>query len=324
MQTRLRLVTLLTLLPLAACSDNDIDVGSLDAAPTVSSGGAGAGAEPGGSGGSGGSSVISQGDDAAGAIDTGSTASAPCDPFAPAPKPIALGTILGAGQSASGTIYVADQVNDSTQRVFVSDAAGTLVRQRGGASGTGTGTNPDFWVFGADGPDATFVLEIDKYSTGLVRMGVLQGTLTDRKQLVIGQDGEELTVLPASAVAGRAVRNLPGEVYVEYVATTPDGSYMVVTRPRDDWSYSDFRLFLGPTTHMVERRVSYVTRALDGGSTIIDFDLDGVKAEASFRVVLADGGLGFAPGPATMTASGTSTPLTRLDTRPTGASYLCL
>jgi hypothetical protein len=325
MRTRLRLVTPLTLVLLAACSDNHIDVGSLDAGPTTSTGTGGSGTDPTGNGGTGGSSVVSQGSDASPAVDTGSTGTSACDPFAPTPKPIALGTIIGAGQSANGTIYVADQVSDSSQRIFISDASGTLVRQRGGASGTGSGTDPDFWVFGASGPDATFVLEIDKYASGLVRMGVLQGTLTDRKQLVIGQDGEELTVLAASAVTGRALRNLPGDVYLEYVATTPDGAYVVVTRPLDDWSYSDFRLFLGPLGNMVEHKVTYAMRAHDGGSTIIDFDLDGAPAEASFRVAIADGGLGFVPGPATLTVSGTTTTLTRLAaTPPAGAAYLCL
>jgi hypothetical protein len=61
-----------------------------------------------------------------------------------------------------------------------------------------------------------------------------------------------------------------------------DGNVMVVTRPRDDWSYADFRLFLGPMGAVAERRVGNVTGARDGGSTTITFDLDGTSAVARF------------------------------------------
>ena len=64
----------------------------------------------------------------------GSVVLAGCDPFAARPLPITLGTIVAAGQSAAGVIYAVDQV-DSSQRVFVSDANGALVRQRVAGSG---------------------------------------------------------------------------------------------------------------------------------------------------------------------------------------------
>ena len=239
-----------------------------------------------------------------------------CDPFAPRPLPIALGTVIAAGQDSSGVIFAADQV-DSSQRVFVSDASGTLVRQRIAGSGSG----PDFYVFDVSDHDPAFVLQIDIPAGGTMRMGVLHGTLKDSKTFVIGQQGEELTVLPAGAIAGMPVRNLPGDVVVEYAAASADGDVMVVTRPRDDWSYTDFRLFLGPMGAVAERKVSNVLRALDGGSTTIAFDLDGTSATASFPVVFADGG--FAPGPATLTVGGSTTPLTRQGAQPAGAAYLC-
>lgn len=239
-----------------------------------------------------------------------------CDPFAANPLPIALGTIVAVGQSAAGVIYAVDQVGGS-QRVFVSNASGTLVRQRIAGSGSG----PGFYVFDVSDYDPAFVLQIDMPAGGTVRMGVVNGSLKDSKTFVIGQDGEELTVLAASAIVAMPVLNLPGDAFVEYVAALANGDVMVVTRPIDDWTYADFRLFLGPMGAVAERQMSSVARAKDGGSTTIAFDLDGMPAVARFPVVFADGG--FAPGPAMLTVGGTTTSLARQGLPPAGAAYLC-
>lgn len=237
-------------------------------------------------------------------------------PFVASPKPITLGTILGAGKSPStGTIYMVDQI-DSLRRVFISDASGTLVRQRV----SGSGDADPFMVVTTGGPDAIVTVQIDTPTGQPKRMGVVQGTLKDRKTMVIGQDGEELTMLADSEIAKMSLRNLPGTVTTEYVASTADGNFILVTRPTDDWSYSDFRVFFGPVTAMAERSVSNVSRAKDGGSTKIVFDLDGATATAYFPVVFADGG--FAPGAATLTLGSQVAPLTRLSNPPAGAKYL--
>jgi hypothetical protein len=269
-------------------------------ANTTDTGGGGAGGNS-GTGGSGGA-------------DGGATA---C-PFVASPKPISLGTILGIGKSpSSGTIYLVDQI-DSLQRVFISDSSGTLARQRV----SGSGSSPDFLVFTTNGPDAIVTVQIDTPTDQPKRMGVFQGILKDTKTMVIGQDGEELTVLAASEIASMPLRNLPGAVTTEYVASTDDGNFILVTRPTDDGSYEDFRLFYGPASAMDERVVSNTTRAQDGGSTRITFTLNGATATAYFPVIFADGG--FAPGPATLTIGSQSTPLTRLSVPPANASYTCL
>jgi hypothetical protein len=261
-------------------------------------------------------------DGGAGGVDGGTAVDAGggCDPLAPAYKPIALADILGIGKSADGTIYVADQ-SGSTQRVFVSDASGTLVRQHtsgGGSSSDGSGMQ---YMFTVTDPASPFVLEVYVPKSGAIRMGVLQGTLPDRKSFVIGQEGEELTVLASSAIANMPLRNFPGTVVAEYIATLPDGQLILVTRPADDVSYTDFRVFLGPVGAVAERKVSQVSRALDGGSTHVIFDLDGAQADAYFRVVSVDAS--FAPGPATLTVGGVTTTLTRQSTLP-AATYFCL
>lgn len=324
-------VTALAIVLLAACGDNHIDVGAVDAA-TLS---------PSGSGGSGGPAVSGTGG-AAPTTTTNSTggafgddggiiiadwfdafgsAPAGCDPLALRPEPITLGTVLGVGKAADGTLYVADQVDTSTQRVFVSNASGILVRQHGGGSGSISDGVSMEYLFNAGDPASPFVLEIYVSTSGAVRMGVVQGSLKDSKTFVIGQQGEELTVLDAATVAAMPLQNFPGNITVEYSATLPDGQILLVTRPTDDWTYADFRLFLGPSTGIVERAVSDVSRALDGGSTIIGFDWDGAQASASFRVVVVDAS--FAPGPASITVGSTTTPLTRQSAMLPG-TYLCL
>ena len=324
---------------LAGCSDNNLGVGEVDAAPDVSTGGSGGtpagsggagsgGLSTGGAGGTSGPSTSSTGgmDGLSGGNDGGLDASAAdgggtCDPLAPAPKPIALATILGVGRSADGTVYVVDD-NNGSQRAFVSDTGGTLVRQPVAGGGSTSDSSGIEYIIMVTDVASPFVLEVDVAKSGAVRMGVLQGILTDRKSFVIGQEGEELTVLPSSAIAAMPLRNLPGTVFPEYVVSLPDGQVMLVTRPTDDWTYADFRLFLGPTTAVVERAVASVTRYKDGGTTDIVFDLDGAQADAYFPVVSADAG--FAQGPATLTIGSAVTPLTRDSTLPAAATYLCL
>jgi hypothetical protein len=311
MQRSLLHLTLLVSSLFAACSDNDLDVGAIDAAPSDGTGSGSGGS----SGGRDGGGLVSQTSDTSGASRVA------CDPLALAPKPLTLGTILGVGKSADGTVYVVDQVGDSAQRVFVSDAEGALVRQHVGGSGTSSDGVATEYDFSAADPLPAFVLELYVPKTGAIRMGVVQGTLKDQKSFVIGQDGEELTVLPSSTIASMSLKNFPGTVQIEYAATLPDGRLLLVTRPTDEMTYSDFRLYLGPTESIAERVVASVSRALDGGTTSILFDIDGAQATAYFPVVRVDAS--FAPGPATLTLGESTLTLIRQYALPVG-NYLCL
>ena len=96
---------------------------------------------------------------------------------------------------------------------------------------------------------------------------------------------------------------------------------MLVTRPTDDWAYTDFRLFLGLIGAVSERAVTNITRYKDGGTTYVVFDLDGAQATAYFPFVRADAGSN--PPSATLTVAGIATPLTRQETAPV-ATYTCL
>src|SRR5204863_2322230 len=82
-----------------------------------------------------------------------------------------------------------------------------------------------------------------------------------------------------------------------------DSRRVLVVRPSDDWTYEDFRVFLGTPKNMLEREVQNVWRARDGGSTTIEFTLDAKPATLGFPIEHTDDA-GFEPGPATLQSAG--------------------
>jgi hypothetical protein len=111
---------------------------------------------------------------------------------------------------------------------------------------------------------------------------------------------------------------------LEYAASLQDGRWLVVVRPRDDWTYADFRAFFGLKEGVLERPVVTVSRARDGGSTTISFEIDGATATASFPVVFD--GTTFQAGPPTLAMGGATLGMTLLPsaTKPNDVKYLCL
>jgi hypothetical protein len=244
-----------------------------------------------------------------------------CDPFSPTTKPITLTNVLGAGQDTDGTLYVVDQPQPGGERVFVS-SGGTLQRQRIAGSGTeSSGNGVVSYSLSVSDHVPPFMLELETNTAGPTAMGVLQKPPLDIKTFTIGQQGSVLTLVPAAQVAALPVANIPAQTFIEYNATLSDGRALLVVRPRDDWTYQDFRVFFGSPGHMVERTVDQVVRYQDGGSTTINFAVDGVPAVASFPVSLT----GVA-APPTLTLAGTSFPLTLgpTDSPPADESYFCL
>jgi hypothetical protein len=202
-----------------------------------------------------------------------------CEPLAAVEEPVELGTVLGIGEAAGGTVYLMDEVTPDV-RVFVSDG-GEL--RRAPVSGGGR-----IHEGGAVTNLASF-----EYGESLLTMGVESTESATRAAVGPGGErsfeallanGEELTILPESVLDDYSLRNLPGDVEVEYVAAVATGERLVVIRPSYDWTYDDFRLFVGEPEPLVERQVLGVTRARDGGSTWIRFDLHGEAADISFPV----------------------------------------
>jgi hypothetical protein len=212
-----------------------------------------------------------------------------CDPFAADPQPLRLGTILAAGEDAGGVLYVVEQPagrGESELRVFVSERD-ALYRKR--VLGTGSGGS-DFTISFEDG-SAPSRLVFQRRAGELTGMALVH----DRERSfldALGPEAERLTLVQERDVRDRALHNLAGEIVLEHLGSVDDGSgvhTIVVTRPRDDWSYEDFRLFYGADGELIEREVENVSR---GNATFIDFDVAG----ATYHVVF-----GSALGPAQST-----------------------
>ena len=150
---------------------------------------------------------------------------------------------------------------------------------------------------------------------------------------VIGDAGptpEVLTLLDSNEVMAFKLKNLPGDVTIEYVADVENGNVIVVTHPRDDSTYADFRLFYGPKPALVEYPVHGVMRARSS-NTSVPFTNGNAEAVADFTWVLepdADGGIASHPGPATLDlGDGVKLAVTQQFPTPTdlaGYSFTCL
>jgi len=241
-----------------------------------------------------------------------------CTPLASEPaQEIFLSTVLGIGRHADGTLYLLDQRGPGDYRAFVSQGA-SLGRRSISGIGTGQEAAGTWYVVTIEDPDAPFTLKVDDTS-GALRMGVVRGVFADR-DFVIGEMGDVLEVQSTDAITGMTVLDVPGGAVVEYFAHLPDGRALVVTRPSADWSYGDFRLFVGTAERMIQQPVASVQRARDGGTTWIQFTLDGTTAIAFFPSPLLEGGY------PTLDVGGDSLTLALepAGTSPTNFSFLCL
>ena len=234
----------------------------------------------------------------------------PCDPLAAQPEAIVLGEILGVGRDAGGTLYLVDETDSaSIGRVFISEGD-ALVRRRvlGGGTSNVSGVSARTLTIEAPEP-LRLLIEMGPSET---RMALSRSEGRDLRIDDLGSDAELLEVLDEDALEGLELRNLPGNVEIEYLVETERGELLLVVRPADEeLDYDDFRLFFGPPTGLLEREVASVERQRDGGTTHILFGLNGDEADAFFPIVSSAGG--SEPGPATLTVEDRSVPLTALD-----------
>jgi hypothetical protein len=208
-----------------------------------------------------------------------------CQPLAAETSAIELGTVIGAGQAADGTVYVIDR-NGSDLRGFVSED-GELYRQRVSGTGEVNGEDGETTTVSLNELSPPLTLEVVAATDGSTRMGVAEGALKS-KSFIIGEEGEELTLLGADDVAGLPLHDYAAEILTEYVANVEDEKLLVVLRPRDFKSYDEFRVFYGTPERLEECPVQNVTRARDGGSTEIDFTVNGDAAVAYFPIEFVD------------------------------------
>lgn len=223
--------------------------------------------------------------------DDDSEGAAACDPLkSSGSASLKLEHVLGIGKAEDGRFFVVDRPKSGSERLFVS-SDGSLVRRDGGG-GASSSTEPGIerMSLSSSGDDGLIVLIELRGSA--VRMAILEGAAGGTKELSVDRsDAELLTIADESEIAGMPVRDLPGDVALEYSAQVDDGERLIVTRPEHDWSYEDFRVFFGPKDHVAERTVVNVTRARDGGSTNIRFKVGELDAEVFFpNRLTGDGG----------------------------------
>ena len=172
--------------------------------------------------------------------------------------------------------------------------------------------------------DPTFILQIGK-TGGTTHMGVASELPAGSKTFTIGQDGEELTIVPESDFRSMPVYNLPPEVLLKYAATTADGRILLVLQPRDDATYDDAFVFFGPPTRVLQRHLESNSHS-GSGSAFLTFDVDGVIADASFPGTIdrATGSL-FTPGTPSLTIGSDTSDMTLLapNVHPDGVQYFC-
>lgn len=240
----------------------------------------------------------------------------PCDPLVAMEQPIELATVVAAGKHADGTLYVVDQPKEGAERVFVSEG-GALHRRRVTGADSGTGADGRWYQLTVGEGDQAFTLRVELPAGGAARMAVVRGPL-DVKTFAVGERGDVLETVAGDSVKALPLRNLPGEIAVEYLADVQDGRRLVVLVPRDDFSYEKFRLFLGQPERVVEYHVSAVTRQRDGGTTDITFIYRATRGVAHFPSPTL-GGSAF------VRVEGQTLAVTQHPpgTRPEGLSFFC-
>ena len=253
----------------------------------------------------------------AAAADAGPAA---CDPLAAKAQPIALATVTAVGQATDGTLYVAASIQGKDAadiQVFVS-SDGTLQRQRELGSGSSGDADADLTIsFERDPTPNRLVIK----RRGGIIVGIALGNDQDRTSYDnLSSAATQLTVVAPSRIDGMPVRNLPGETVLEYATHVSDGSQLVVTRPRDDWTDKSVRVFYGRAPTLTERAFGPVGFSR-GSSTWLNFEVDGADYTAVLTSSLS------APGPSTLTTPTGMLTITQDDTTmglPAGLTFLCL
>jgi hypothetical protein len=232
-----------------------------------------------------------------------------CDPLAPNPDRIELGRVLAVGRDADGTVYVVDRADDSKLRAFVAEGT-VLVRKD--VIGTGEGNEPGFERLSLlIEASPRYRLLVELAAGAAVRMARAEGEEERELDIDLLEGGELLEMLDADTVDGYAIRNLPGEIRVEYLARTPEDELLVVLVPEDDFAYEKFRLFFDKDGKLVERELDEVIRRRDGGTTNLLFTLDGRPADALFPI--ENDGRTFTRGQARLEVGGETVDLDWLD-----------
>jgi hypothetical protein len=189
-----------------------------------------------------------------------------CDPLAP--KPITLGTIVGVGQDAAGTLYV-----DAANGVFVSEG-GQLIRQHVTGSGQ-SGATQFLFGFEPPGDDGSSARNLLVETSGSTAIAMALGPTGSRSFLGQSDAGvTSLTLVAASTVTGMTVVNTPN--VIEYVGDVDGGDVVLATVPLNsdstpiDGGVEDggLSIFYGPPSALVQRTITAFEESLSGNGSL--------------------------------------------------------
>jgi hypothetical protein len=207
----------------------------------------------------------------------------PCDPLAP--TPLTLGTVIGVGKDAAGTLYV-----DTSHGVFVAGST-TLVRQH--VIGTGSsGTTEFLFSFEAPGADASTAQQLLVETTGSppTATAMALGPTSSRAFLNQSPAGTTpLTLVDASTVADLPVVNTPN--VISYLADVANGDVILATVPMNDDETSSsggLAIFYGPPSAVARRTITAFEETLSGNGSVT-FLVDGTPYVLAFGNVATPG-----------------------------------
>jgi len=201
----------------------------------------------------------------------------PCTPLAPSTTSVELdaSSILAAGRSADGTVYVMTE-QQSQLRLFVTDGDALVERFEQG-TGQDLGGSTKTWLFDYVLADGSPVSVEVQQEAAIARMGVLKGPKPG-KTWSVGSVGETLTLL-ANADAAALKTTSTQTFFVDYAGVRSDGNALVLIAPEHARDYSGERLFWGMPSALSERTITSFSRGLSiGGSTLVTFELGASSA----------------------------------------------
>ena len=194
--------------------------------------------------------------------DASSQTTTPCDPLAA--KPLTLGTLVGVGKDAAGTLYA-----DSSHGVFVGSTR--LVRQQ--VTGTGSsGTTEFLFTFEAPGADASSAQQLLVETTGSPPTATAMALGPTSSKAFLNQSPAgttPLALVDPSTVSGLAVVNTPNVIF--YLADVSNGDVILATVPVNaDETSTDGGLviFYGPPGAVDQRTITAFGESLSGNGTL--------------------------------------------------------
>src|SRR6187551_1057748 len=136
-----------------------------------------------------------------------------CTPLAGATADVALASVVGAGRDEAGVLYVVDRMG-SELRAFISQQ-GELYRERVAGTGEVNAEGEELITVTLAERLPELKLQVVTAADGTRRMGIFEGPLAT-KTFVVGEQGEELSMLADDSVTELPIHDYPAEMQVEY------------------------------------------------------------------------------------------------------------